>query len=96
MRKNNTPRAERLRRRIEKLEWRLASLEPRRYGRGNPYSYCGACGRSMVEASYAGHYKGCQYVGVKNEIAYYRRLLDGGAETIGDEGTCYPRNGEVG
>lgn len=76
MRKNNTPRAERLRRRIEKLEWKLVEFEPRRYGRGNPYSFCGACERSMVEASYAGHYKGCRYVGLLNEIKYYKGLLD--------------------
>lgn len=58
------------------LRAKLVALEPRPYGGSNPYFYCGACGRSMVEASYAGHYKGCQRVGIENEIVYYRGLLD--------------------
>lgn len=86
MKSNNIPRADRLRRRIENLARKLYEFGSRPYGGGNPYSYCGACGRSMVEASNAGHYKGCQRVGIENEIAYYRGLLDGGTETIGDEG----------
>jgi hypothetical protein len=75
MHKTNTPRNERLSRRICNLHTKLYALEPKPYGRGNPYYYCGACGRSMVEVSYVGHYKGCRYVGLKNEIKYYRSIM---------------------
>jgi hypothetical protein len=73
---NNIPRADRIRRRISNLERKLIDFEPMPYGGKNPYSYCGACGRSMVETSYAGHYKGCQRVGIENEVKYYSKLLE--------------------
>jgi hypothetical protein len=80
MKSNNAPRADRLRARISKLEQKLFEFESRPYGGGNPYSYCGACGCSMVLASHAGHNKGCQRVGIENEIKHYRGLLDGKAK----------------
>lgn len=74
MKANHIPRAERLRERIFKLRLRLEP-ESIPYGGGNPYSYCAGCERSMIEASYAGHYKGCVKAGIKKEIEYYEALL---------------------
>lgn len=32
------------------------------YGGVNPYEYCNACERSMIEVSYDGHYEDCSWV----------------------------------
>lgn len=76
MKTNHIPRRERLAYRINNLCRKLNALEPKPYGGSNPYYYCAACGRSMVEASYAGHYKGCKLIGLQNEIAHYTKLLN--------------------
>lgn len=51
-------------------------MEPVKYGKGNPYRHCATCNRSMIEVSYSGHYKGCEYAGIEKEIAYYTKLLE--------------------
>ncbi len=77
MKDNHIPREERLQNRISNLYIKLRQYEPKRYGKGNPYSYCGACERSMIEVSYAGQWKGCKVVGIENEIKFYKGLLNG-------------------
>ena len=75
-------REERLERRLSRLYDKIAAYGDggsydgtRRYGGSNPYRYCGACSRSDVEVSYAGHYKGCAIAGFEKEIEHYRKLL---------------------
>ena len=46
---------------IERIEAELRILEPIPYGGSNPYHKCASCGRSMIEASYAGHFDNCKY-----------------------------------
>lgn len=75
MKDNHIPRKERLENRISKLYFKLYEYEPKKYGGGNPYSYCGACGKSMAQVSYEGHCKGCKLAGIENEIKFYKRLL---------------------
>lgn len=40
----------------------------------------------MIEASYEGHYAGCQYIGIDNEITHFESLL---SEAIKDENLLY-------
>lgn len=77
MRDNNTPRHVRIQRRLDKLRAKLYSLAPVPYGGGNPYYKCASCDRSMIEASYKGHYKGCQYTGLENQISWWEGQLKG-------------------
>jgi hypothetical protein len=76
MKKNNIPRRDRVLNRVDNLRIKLVQYEPKPYGKGNPYYYCSGCNRSMVEVSYAGHYKGCPVVGIENEIKYYLSILE--------------------
>lgn len=46
---------------LERIQSVSAQFEQKPYGGSNPYYYCGSCGRSMVEASYKGHFDNCQY-----------------------------------
>lgn len=46
---------------VERIETELRGLDPIPYGGSNPYNKCAACGRSMIEASYAGHFSNCKY-----------------------------------
>ena len=75
MKSNNIPRKIRIQNRIKKLKSKLVQYEPIPYGGRNPYNYCGSCNRSMIEVSYAGHYKECKVVGIENEIKYYETIL---------------------
>ena len=53
---------------VGKCESELSSMEPKPYGGSNPYYYCSKCQRSMIEVSYAGHYKGCEYLEMENKL----------------------------
>ena len=76
MKSNNIPREERIKNHIAVLKRKLdIEYSPIPYGGNNPYHYCAGCGRSMIEISYAGHYKGCKVLGIENEIKYYESLL---------------------
>jgi hypothetical protein len=75
VRANHVPAADRLARRIGRLQAKI------RWGgywvrrAGNPYGFCPGCGRTVVEVSVEGHRKGCPVRGVEREIAHYERLL---------------------
>lgn len=75
MKSNNLSRNIRIKNRINKLHSKKQALEPIPYGKPNPYYKCASCERSMVEVSYAGHYKGCKYVGLEKEIEYWTKEL---------------------
>lgn len=46
---------------LERIRSKSLEFQQKPYGGGNPYHYCGSCGRSMIEASYKGHEKNCKY-----------------------------------
>jgi hypothetical protein len=78
MKSNNIPRSQRIQNHIDILKYKLnTEYSSKPYGKGNHYYYCSSCNRSMVEVSYDGHYKGCKIPGIKKEIEYYERLLNG-------------------
>ena len=75
MKNNNIPRKTRIQNHINILRYKLdVEYAPVPYGGKNPYYYCKSCGRSMIEVSYAGHYKGCKVPGIEKEIKFYERL----------------------
>lgn len=76
MRSNNVPRKQRIQNHINTLQYKLdIEYSPIPYGGSNPYHYCAGCGRSIIETTYKGHYKGCKVQGIKREIEYYEKLL---------------------
>lgn len=46
---------------LDRIQSVSVQFEQKPYGGSNPYHYCGSCNRSMIEASYKGHYPNCQY-----------------------------------
>lgn len=63
-----TPKVLKLMRVLARAQSDFCRMEPKPYGGSNPYYYCSKCNRSMIEASYAGHYEGCKYQNQLNKI----------------------------
>lgn len=60
---------------LHRKEMAICSMEPKPYGGTNPYYYCAKCRRSMIEASYAGHYEGCTYGHTQNAITSLKKTV---------------------
>lgn len=71
-----TPKILKLMRVLANTESELARMEPKPYGGSNPYYYCCKCERSMIEASYAGHYKDCSYQNHLNKIKSLKVMVN--------------------
>lgn len=71
-----TPKVLKLMRILANTELELARMEPKPYGGSNPYYYCSQCERSMIEASYAGHYQGCGYQNKENKIKSLKVMVN--------------------
>ena len=73
---SSTPKILKLMRLLANTESELARMEPKPYGGSNPYYYCCKCERSMIEASYEGHYKGCGYQNHLNKINSLKTMVN--------------------
>ncbi len=47
-----------------------------RIGKGNPYSKCRSCGRSVPDISSKGHYKGCLWVHYFKSARGMRKVME--------------------
>lgn len=65
--------------------WGEDCFPTKRIGRGNPYSKCAHCGRSVPEISWAGHYKGCKWWQVYRMIQGLKRVAQ--APAVGKQPT---------
>jgi len=77
MRANHIPTAERLRTRIDRLEYRYERGHVPTEEDSNPYWMCADCGITdpAISCNENKHYKHCSRVGLLKEVAHYKRLL---------------------
>ena len=72
MKANHIPAADRLERRLWKLEILLDTFWETR--RGRFYPYCRHCGLDRISVNMYGHSKGCRIRGVDKQIVHYQKL----------------------